>query len=108
VTERRVDLGHMATPAPLPRGRHGMSREHIARVQRERLFRAMAEAMAEQGYVNTSVADVLRRAGIGRETFYQLFSSKEDCFIAAYETVAGLVLAATDRDAAGAGTSAER
>jgi AcrR family transcriptional regulator len=68
----------------------------------------MAEATAEKGYANTTVADVLSRARIGRETFYQQFSSKEDCFIAAYEAAAGLILAAAERDAATPGTPLAR
>ena len=48
--------------------------------------------MAEQGYVATSVAEVLRRAGVSRETFYQQFSSKEDCFAAAYEQAVTLLI----------------
>ncbi|MGH2987927.1 MAG: TetR/AcrR family transcriptional regulator [Solirubrobacterales bacterium] len=54
----------------------------------------MAEVMAERGYVETSVADVLRAAGISRETFYQQFSSKQDCFMGAYEVAAERILAA--------------
>lgn len=42
----------------------------------------MARAVADKGYVNTSVADVLERAGVSRRTFYELFSGKEDCFLA--------------------------
>jgi AcrR family transcriptional regulator len=70
---------------PLPRGRHGLSREQVEGSQRLRLVRAMAEAMAERGYARTSVADVLRRARVSRETFYELFDSKEDCFMSAFE-----------------------
>jgi AcrR family transcriptional regulator len=69
----------------LPRGRHGLSRDEVVRSQRDRILLAMAEAMAEKGYAATAVADVLRRAKVSRETFYQQFSSKEDCFRAAYE-----------------------
>jgi AcrR family transcriptional regulator len=42
---------------------------------------AMAEAMTVNGYVGTSVADVLRGAGVSRQTFYQQFLSKQDCFM---------------------------
>ncbi|MFL5846135.1 MAG: TetR/AcrR family transcriptional regulator [Solirubrobacteraceae bacterium] len=87
----------------LPRGRHSLTREEVARSQRERLVRAMAEVMAEQGYARTSVADILRAAGVSRETFYQQFSSKEDCFMSAFEEAYGLILSAT---AAGAGSGA--
>src|SRR3977135_2657852 len=70
----------------LPRGRHRLSREQVLASQRGRLLAAMAEAVAEKGYVGTAVADVIERAGVSRETFYEHFSSKEDCFLAAYDT----------------------
>lgn len=76
----------------LPRGRHGLSREEVVRSQRTRIFRAMAQAMARQGYAATSVAEVLRGAGVSRETFYEQFSSKEDCFMSALEAAVDTVL----------------
>jgi AcrR family transcriptional regulator len=72
------------------------------------MLRALAEAMAERGYVATSVADVLARAGTSRETFYQQFASKQDCFLAAYEVAAQQVLARLEREAASEGTPLER
>jgi AcrR family transcriptional regulator len=75
----------------LPRGRHGLSREEVAAAQRDRLLRATAEAMTENGYAATSVADILRRAGVSRETFYEQFSSKQDCFVAALEQAIALL-----------------
>lgn len=82
----------------LPRGRHRLSRDDVRAAQRHRLLFAMAETVAERGYARTSVADVLGRARISRETFYQQFADKQECFLAALdlcaETVAGLVIAA--------------
>jgi AcrR family transcriptional regulator len=49
------------------------------------------EEVAEKGYVHTSVAGILTRAGVSRLTFYQLFSDKEDCFVAASASRAGLL-----------------
>jgi AcrR family transcriptional regulator len=83
----------VATPERLPRGRHRLSRAEVADSQRTRLLRAMAEAVAEHGYANTSVASVLRRAHVSRESFYEQFANKEDCFLAAYDASAGVVLA---------------
>ncbi|MFC9893182.1 TetR/AcrR family transcriptional regulator [Nocardia sp. NPDC127579] len=77
----------------LPRGRHGLPREQVIASQRERILQAMAEAMTENGYVGTSVAVILKRAGVSRETFYEQFRSKEDCFEAAYERAAEALLA---------------
>ncbi len=73
----------------LPRGRHKLSREDVADRQRARILTALAEVLTERGYVNTPVAAVIERAGVSRETFYEQFSSKQDCFIAALEQVVG-------------------
>ena len=84
-----------ATTERLPRGRHRLTREEVVRSQRERIFRAMAAVMARHGYAQTSVAEVLREARVSRETFYEQFTSKEDCFLSALEAAVGVVLAAT-------------
>ena len=81
----------------LPRGRHGLSRTEVVQSQRARLLRATADAMVEQGYAATSVADILKRAGVSRETFYQQFSSKDDCFMSAFEAAADAVLSLAGR-----------
>lgn len=81
-----------AISARLPRGRHGLPREQVIASQRERILVATAEAMAENGYIGTSVAAILKRAGVSRETFYEQFRSKEDCFEAAYERAVQLLL----------------
>jgi AcrR family transcriptional regulator len=64
-------------------GRHSLSREFIAQHQRARIIAALAEETVEKGYRAVTVADIVRRAGIARNTFYENFSSKEDCFLAA-------------------------
>jgi AcrR family transcriptional regulator len=56
----------------------------IASDQRARLLAAMANVVAAKGYAATTVADVVRDAGVSRSTFYELFASKEACFLAAY------------------------
>ncbi|MFI7004029.1 TetR/AcrR family transcriptional regulator [Nocardia sp. NPDC050175] len=87
----------------LPRGRHGLPREQVVASQRERILIAMAEAMVENGYVGTSVAAILKRAGVSRETFYEQFRSKEACFEAAYEravqNLLGRIAEASDEQA---------
>lgn len=67
----------------LPRGRHGLPRELVARSQRERLLAAVVRVTAANGYESTSVADILDEAGVGRESFYELFDDKKDCLLAA-------------------------
>jgi AcrR family transcriptional regulator len=78
----------------LPRGPHGLSREEVELSQRARLLQAATETVAEQGYVKTTVADILARAGVSRATFYRLFRDREDCFQAAYRANAELVAGA--------------
>jgi AcrR family transcriptional regulator len=53
---------------------------------RRRAVAAMAEAVAEHGYAATTVEDILSRARMSRRTFYQFFSNREECFLAAYDT----------------------
>lgn len=65
--------------------------------QRSRIHQAMIEVVAERGYPETRVVDVIGVAGVSRKTFYELFDSKEDCFLAAYDVLLGNLLAeATD------------
>jgi AcrR family transcriptional regulator len=79
----------------LPRGRHTLSRADVTARQRARMLRAMTQVVTERGYVDTPVAAVIERAGVSRETFYQQFTSKEDCFMSALETVVDVIFAAT-------------
>lgn len=71
----------------LPRGRHGLPRELVVRSQRERLLAAVVRVTASKGYEATSVADILEEAGVGRESFYELFDDKRDCILAAHSAL---------------------
>ncbi|MFG2087167.1 MULTISPECIES: TetR/AcrR family transcriptional regulator [unclassified Spirillospora] len=95
-------------PRRLPRGRHALSRPEVDRVHRDRLCAAMAAAMTEKGYVGTSVEDVLRRARVSRQSFYGLFSSKLDCFMAAFDKASALLRRQLEGAAEGGGTPAAR
>jgi AcrR family transcriptional regulator len=77
----------------LPRGRHRLTREEVVTSQRGRILIAMSEAIAERGYAKTSVADVLKRARVSRETFYEHFHNKEHCFNVAYDGAASALAA---------------
>ncbi|WP_286901865.1 TetR/AcrR family transcriptional regulator [Thermocrispum sp.] len=79
-------------PGRLPHGRHGLSREEVERSQRDRLLLAAASAMSEKGYARTVVEDIVKRAGVSRETFYRMFRSKQDCFMAAFRRAGELLI----------------
>lgn len=71
---------------------------------RQRLLDGLAESIAMDGYRDTTVADIVRRARTSRRTFYEHFASKEGCFLALLtRTTAEMVdhiSAAVDPDAA--------
>jgi AcrR family transcriptional regulator/DNA-binding MarR family transcriptional regulator len=49
------------------------------------MLAAMAEVSAERGAANVTVAHVVARSGVSRRTFYELFSDREECFLAAFD-----------------------
>jgi AcrR family transcriptional regulator len=59
----------------------------VTESQRNRIHQAMIEVVSERGYPETRVVDVIGVAGVSRKTFYELFESKEDCFLAAYDVL---------------------
>ncbi len=52
---------------------------------RGRMLDAMTAAVAEHGYAATSIAEVINLAHASRRTFYEQFTDKEDCYLAAYQ-----------------------
>ncbi len=82
------------TPVPrsLPRGRHAAARDVVLASQRGRLLEAIAANVAERGYAETTVAQVIARAGVSRKTFYEHFADKRACFLEAWEVGTDLVL----------------
>jgi len=70
----------------LPRGRHGLSPEFVARNQRERLISGLTQALYEVGYQKTTVSLIGQKASVSKSDFYKHFESKDDCFHAAYES----------------------
>ncbi len=93
----------MTTAGRLRPGRHGLTRDEVRASQRERMLAAMVEAVAADGYADTPVAGVIRRAGVSRATFYEHFAGKEDCFLAAFDEVAGGLAAHVSQAASGEG-----
>jgi AcrR family transcriptional regulator len=67
-----------ASPAPASGAEH-----------RARLIAAMAASIEEEGYRNTSIADVVRLARTSRRTFYEHFDDRDACFLALFEATTG-------------------
>ncbi|WP_068275119.1 TetR/AcrR family transcriptional regulator [Aldersonia kunmingensis] len=49
---------------------------------RHRLLDALAAVIADKGYTNTTVADIVRQARTSRRTFYEYFADRQSCLIA--------------------------
>lgn len=88
----------------LPRGRHGLSPEFVARNQRDRLIAALILTLDEVGYQKTTVSMIGQRAAVSKSDFYKHFDSKDECFVAGYDYATERVRAAVvDACAAAAG-----
>lgn len=72
----------MITAQTSQRAGDGASETGTAGAFRRRLLDALAESIAENGYRDTTVADIVRRARTSRRTFYEHFADKEACFLA--------------------------
>jgi AcrR family transcriptional regulator len=59
---------------------------------RHRLLQGMAHAVAAKGYGDTTIADIVREAGVSRRTFYEHFTTKAECLIALYEAASRTAL----------------
>jgi AcrR family transcriptional regulator len=105
--ELRFLRGVIRAPAPerLPRGHHDLSPEYVAEHQRVRILEATTNAVAEIGYADSTVGQIVKRARVSRRTFYEHFDSKEHAFLAAFGASVEC-LAAAVQDAYGAGARA--
>jgi AcrR family transcriptional regulator len=79
----------------LPSGKHGFSREEVTRSQRSRILRAMVEVVADEGFGDATIADVIAVASVSRKTYYEFFADKDACFLAAYDVAIAEMLDAT-------------
>ncbi|MCX4091898.1 TetR/AcrR family transcriptional regulator [Nocardia sp. alder85J] len=58
---------------------------------RERLVVAAVDLFTEQGYDDTTVAQIAERAGVTRSTFFRHFSDKREVLVAGQETLSRLL-----------------
>jgi AcrR family transcriptional regulator len=61
--------------------------EAVATNQRGRLYGAMVASVAERGYENTRVADLVEISGVSLRSFYDLFADKQACFAGAVSAI---------------------
>jgi AcrR family transcriptional regulator len=81
----------------LPRGRHKLAPEEVRDSQRDRLLQAMLALVGEHGYETTTVPEVVARARVSRNAFYELWRDKTECFVALCDHLSGEMLADVSR-----------
>jgi AcrR family transcriptional regulator len=96
------------TPAQLPSGRHGLSREFVVNSQRSRLLGAAIRIAGSEGYAGMTVSAVISKAGVSRKTFYEFFTDREDIFLEAFDLVVAQALDGCRAAYEGEGTWPER
>jgi len=64
-----------------------MAARDVAAHQLGRIHSATVEIVAQQGYKALKVRDVVRYAEVSTRAFYELFGSKEDCFLQTYDLI---------------------
>ena len=86
----------------LPSGYTGLPRQLVEASQRQRLVHGVTIAVAEKGFAAATIADITERAGVSKKTFYEHFTDKTSCFLAAYDHGSAAILGASARAAAAA------
>ena len=94
-------LSYPPPPGPLPPARrrtrtpHSFEERQAASNPPERVLRALAAAVAEKGYPEITVAEIVERAATSQRTFYEHFANREDALIAALDSGSALMLGKT-------------
>jgi AcrR family transcriptional regulator len=76
---------HFGRMETLPRGRHKLAPEAVRRHQRERLIAAVVHSVHVNGFEKTTATHLASHAHVSKPDLYKSFSSKDECFVAAYE-----------------------
>lgn len=66
----------------------GRSAQDVRCHQQARIHSAMVDVVAERGYDAATVRRLAQRAGVSTRTFYQHYSSKEECFLRTQKLIA--------------------
>lgn len=76
--------------------------------KREQIVEGAARVFGEYGFRKTTVADIIREAGVARATVYKYFGTKEEIFDAVFEREAEQMIAAIGDAVDGEGTTREK
>ncbi|HEX4865279.1 MAG TPA: TetR/AcrR family transcriptional regulator [Acidimicrobiales bacterium] len=77
-------------------GRPMLSQAFILDMRRIRVTHALAELCTEQGYHETSVTDIVARAGMARNSFYEVFPNRQETLLALFKRASAELTAEVD------------
>ena len=72
-------------------------REQKKQMYRQRILEAASLQFKRQGFSETSIADIMKTAGLGVGTFYNYFESKEEILLALLKSIANKVEEAVEK-----------
>lgn len=75
-------MGATTTSEPGGRRIRGLDADQRRAQRRDQLLTAAFDLFARHGYVNTSIEQICQTAYVGNKAFYELFDSKEACYLA--------------------------
>lgn len=90
---------------PRPRRIRGLDADQRREQRRDQILAAAFELFARDGYANASIEQICQTAYVGNKAFYELFDSKEDCYLALLRQVSERIeeqVAQAMRESAGA------
>ena len=71
----------------------GLDAEQRRAERREQLLDAALKLFAANGYLGTSIEQICSTAYIGTKSFYELFSSREECYLALLQRTSQALMA---------------
>lgn len=76
-----------STATPTGRRIRGLDADQRRAQRRAQLLDAALELFADNGYLNTSIEQLCQAAYVGTKSFYEIFDSREACYIALLQQV---------------------
>jgi AcrR family transcriptional regulator len=78
-----------AATRPLPRSTQRLPRQFVVAHQRDRILEATMSLARDEGYAGITIPAIVATAQISKRTFYEHFESKDEAFMAAFDTAFG-------------------
>lgn len=72
----------------------GLTAEQRKAERREQLLDAALDLIATHGYLGTSIEQICSTAYVGTKSFYEVFDSREDCYVALLQRTSERLMAA--------------